>query len=119
MENEAGKKPADAPPVATIVLTADRERWVPLQYPVEFDGKVWDQVRVHRITAKELRAYIEEVSTSPGYVMPPMVDCPLEVWEAMDADDQAEVDDVAMVFTPRRLKAAAERFQPSSTTTSG
>lgn len=119
MTDEADKKPAEMPPVAAIVLTADREKWVPLQFPVEYDGQVWDKIRVHRITAKELRDYISEVGSGSSYVMPPMVDCPIAVWEAMDADDQAEVDEVAMVFTPRRLKAAAERFQPSSTTTSG
>lgn len=120
-ETTAKTEPAKEalPPMARFVSTEGRERFVPLQFPVEYDGQVWDQVRVRRISAGELRNYITALAGSETYAMPPMVDCPLAVWEAMDADDQAEVDDAAMVFTPRRLKAAAERFQPSSTTTLG
>lgn len=112
MDTEITPRTEDAPEVpprvARIILTEDRERMVPLKWPVEFDGKVWDQVRIRRITARELWDFATKASNSPVFLMPPVVDCPLEVWEAMDADDQADIDEAAIEFMPKRLRAAAE-----------
>lgn len=102
----------DAPrPAATFVSQVDREKWVPLQYPVTFDGKVWDRIRIRRISAKELRDYLGAVGD--GFVMPPVIDCPIEVWDGMDADDQTDVDEAAFEFMPKRLRAAAEALMAS------
>lgn len=92
-------------PVAHIVYHGVREKMVPLEWPVEFDGKTYDAIRVHRVTGKEMRVFMEQLATGQGDVMPPMVDCPIEVWNAMDADDQQTIDLAAMEFTPKRLKA--------------
>lgn len=108
--NEEKKQPAGVP-VARLKSEDGRERMVPLNYPVEFDGKLWEEVRIRKITGRELADYIEVLQTSPSSVLPPMIDCPIEVWDAMDADDQADVDDAAQAFTPRRLKAAVELSQ--------
>jgi hypothetical protein len=92
------------PAPARIVTDKVTEKLVPLEYPVEFDGKTWTEVRVHRVTGMAMAVFLEKIRSGADEVMPPMVDCPLEVWNGMDADDQFAVDQAAGEFMPRRLK---------------
>ena len=105
-QDDSGALPE--PPIARIVGGKPREQLVPIEYPVEFDGKVWDAIPIRRITGKELSTYFEKIAEGGDFSLPPVVACPVEVWEAMDADDQQAVDAVATAFMPRRLKAAVE-----------
>ncbi|MBX9457112.1 MAG: hypothetical protein KL863_14395 [Rhizobium sp.] len=86
------------------VSETPRSKIIALEWPVEFDGKVYHQIRVHRVTGKEMRDFMEELRSGDGAVMPPMIDCPLAVWEGMDADDQHTLDEAAGEFMPKRLK---------------
>ena len=104
-EENKVEQPA-SPPVARIVATEAREKMVPLQWPVEFDGKLWTEIRVHRVTGKEVAAYFTKMKEGDSSAVAPMVDCPQEVWDAMDDDDQDVVDTAARPFWPRRLIAA-------------
>lgn len=106
-DQEENKAPAEMP-VARIVSPKEREKFVDLDYPVEFDGVVYEKIRIQRITGKELEDYFDSLGTGKAFQIPPVVDCPVEVWDAMDADDQDSVDVVARAFMPRRLKAAAK-----------
>lgn len=116
-EVENREEGASAPPRAKIISPKERSKLVPLEFPVEFDGKVWSEVEVTRINATELEEYIGAVRRGEAR-MPPTVRCPVEVWEAMDADDQDAVDEAAMDFTPRRLRAAVERIRGTGANTS-
>ena len=99
------EQPEAAPaPAARIVTDKITSRIVPLEWPVEFDGRVYHQIRVHRVTGKEMRDFMEKIRAGADNVLPPMVDCPIEVWEALDADDQFAIDQAAAEFMPRRLK---------------
>lgn len=100
------EQPAKETPVARIVSPKVREQMVPLEYPVEFDGKTWTEIKVRRVTAGEVDAFMEELAADKS-IMPPVVECPREVYDAMDDDDRYEVDRVMMDFLPRRLKVAA------------
>lgn len=93
-----------AAPAARIVTEKLMSRIIPLEWPVEFDGKVYYQIRVHRVTGKEMRDFLDVLRSGTGGAMPPMVDCPVEVWEALDADDQQTIDEAAGEFMPKRLK---------------
>lgn len=93
-------------PVAKIVTNLPREKVVTLTYPVEFDGRLYESITIRRITGGEVAGYMDRLQQGER-IMPPVVDCPVEVYEAMDADDQDLVDEAAMDFLPRRLKAAA------------
>lgn len=115
-DDKKTEQPA-AVPVAKIVSDKAREKMVPLEYPVEYDGKVWTEIRVHRVTAGEVSDWIKRLDSDEDQ-MPPVVDCPMAVWNALDADDQDTVDKEAMAFTPRRLKAAAELIQGNGEATS-
>ncbi|KQW30744.1 hypothetical protein ASE36_00115 [Rhizobium sp. Root274] len=106
------------PPVARIVNPAGRSTVVPLQFPVEFDGKHWESVEIRRCTGKEVQDYLEGMGTAAEFVLPPVIQCPLAVWHAMDADDQYTVDEAAQAFMPRRLKAAVELLSGTGANTS-
>lgn len=92
--------------VARIVSDKPRERMVPLEYPVEFDGVTYDTIRIRRVSGKQMADFFESVRSTEGNVMPPVVDCPVEVWDALDADDQFTIDQEAADFMPKRLKDA-------------
>lgn len=96
------------PPVARIVNPEGRSKTIPLQFPVEFDGKMWDSVEIRRVTGGEMRDYFDRLTSGEAFALPPVIQCPLQVWDALDADDQLAVDEAAQAFMPRRLKAAVE-----------
>lgn len=115
IESEPAAEPAPAPE-PRYTSDALRSKFITLEWPVEFDGKVYHQIRVHRVTGKEMRDFMEKLRTSDGAVMPPMIDCPLDVWEGMDADDQLAIDEAAAEFMPRRLmllQQAAAKLDPA------
>lgn len=113
-------KPEEAkePPVARIVNPEGRSKLVALQFPVEFDGKVWSAIEVRRCTGAEIKTYFEQMGSGGDFVLPPVIQCPMEVWEALDADDQFFVDEEAQAFMPRRLKAAVELLSGTGGNTS-
>jgi hypothetical protein len=78
---------------------------IPLEWPVDFDGKLWTEIEIRRVSGKEVRVYLDALRTSEGDILPPMIDCPIEVWNALDADDQQTIDEAAQGFTPKRLQA--------------
>jgi hypothetical protein len=106
-------EPAPAP-IAKAIYGREYEKLVPLEWPVEFDGVTFTEIRVHRVSGKEVRDYLEALRTSEADILPPMIDCPIEVWNALDADDHDKIDRAAMEFTPKRLKAI---FDAASTLT--
>lgn len=118
MADEASKEVTTAPPVARIVNMEGRSKEVPLQYPVEFDGKIWDSIEVRRCTGAEIKSYFEQMTSGEAFTLPPVIQCPIAVWEALDADDQFAVDEVAQAFMPRRLKAAVELLSGTGENTS-
>lgn len=104
-KSEAAKKQK----VASIVTTTKRSKTHPLKYEVEFNGVVYKEVSIKRCTAKEiseyndiLRAYIDEEAQGMSPV-PPWIDIPQEVYDAMDDDDNYDLEEAAADFIPRRL----------------
>lgn len=101
-------------PVAKIVSPREREKFVDLDYPVEFDGVLYEKIRIRRVSGKEIADFSAAmqmaIKNDTEMPIPPVVDCPVAVWNALDADDQANVDDAAQAFMPRRLKVVADRL---------
>ncbi|TIR24036.1 MAG: phage tail assembly protein [Mesorhizobium sp.] len=104
--------------IARVVGDAPREKIVPLEFPLEFDGRMWTEVKVRRVTGKEVEDYMEALGRGER-PMPPMFECPREVYDAMDDDDRFAIDEAVVPFLPRRLKAAAEQNPPAAGLTSG
>lgn len=109
MTDEATTGRPDANPVpapsARVIYGREHEKLVPLEWPVEFDGITYTEIRVHRVSGKEVSDYLRALQASDADILPPMIDCPIEVWNALDADDHDTVDRAAIAFTPKRLKA--------------
>lgn len=103
----SGEEQKDVP-VARIVSTRERERKIPLEFEVEYDGKIYTEITLRRATGKEMEDYMEVLASSKGSVLPPMIDCPMAVYEAMDDDDRYAIDQAMRDFMPRRLRATAE-----------
>ena len=97
---------AAIPEPPKIVSTKPRHVDVPLAWPVEYDGKVYEKIRIRRVTAAEVDAFIKAVSNVPdGMTMPvpPMVECPIEVFNSLDDDDRLLIEESMLPFLPRRL----------------
>ncbi|MDI6025618.1 hypothetical protein QBK99_05295 [Corticibacterium sp. UT-5YL-CI-8] len=97
-----------AKPIARIVSDLPREKMIPLEYPLEFDGQIISEVRVRRVSGKEVQDYMEAIGRDESPV-PPMFDLPMEVYDAMDDDDRLSLDEASLPFLPRRLRQAAAR----------
>lgn len=103
---------------ARIVSSAPREKAVPLEYTVEFDGKTYTEVTLRRATGKQIEDYMDALGRGER-AMPPMMDFPMEVYDAMDDDDRFAVDEAVVPFLPRRLRVAAEPDLHAGEPTSG
>lgn len=100
------------PPVkeAKIVSPKERHLDVPLDWPIEFDGKIYGTIRVRRVTGLEVETFLKEIGALKGdapMLKPPMIDCPIEVYEALDDDDRLRVEEAMVAFLPRRLTEVA------------
>ena len=102
-------------PVARIVTNLPRERLIPLQFEVEFDGELYTDIRVRRLTGAEVALYYEQVQAGYRSARPPTVDCPDEVYAALDDDDRYDVEAAAIDFLPRRLKEGIDALTSEST----
>jgi hypothetical protein len=95
---------------AKIVSTRERHADVSLDWPVEFDGKTNATIRVRRVTGLEVETFLKEIGALKGdapMLKPPMIDCPIEVYEALDDDDRLRVEEAMVAFLPRRLTEVA------------
>ena len=95
--------------VARIVTSLPRDQMVPISFPVEFDGVLYEAVRVKRLTGAESLDYANAIASGEPPVVPPVVDVPEEVWLEMDADDRDAVEEIALDCWPRRMRQAIER----------
>lgn len=97
-----------SPPAPAFVVEGDRRRseTVQLEWPVEFDGRVYRSIMISRMTAAQVDAFTEEARANAGAARLPMFSCPHEVIDALDADDAARVNEVVLRFLPRALRPA-------------
>jgi hypothetical protein len=80
---------------------------VPLEYPVEYDGKVWAEITVRRASAGEVEAFVSAVHRGENPTLP-MTDAPAEVLDALDADDFETVNKAISDFLPRALREPSQ-----------
>jgi hypothetical protein len=105
---------AKAPP--KFVGGPPRLRSVPLVYPVEYDGVIYNEIVVVRLAVADIAAFQEAAAKLPEGQVPPWPafrdadgkPMPIEVLGALDDDDQFELDKVTRNFLPRRYRAVPE-----------
>lgn len=117
----ANKAATEEIPRAKIVSPKERSKTVPMDWPVEYDGKVWEEITVRRMTAREAddfgKAIIEQSEDDPR-LMFPNVECPRAVYDEMDADDRHRVEEAALLFLPRRFRMLVDSTFETSETSS-
>src|SRR4051812_41423264 len=92
-------------PAARIVGGPPRTKTVALQWPVEFDGKTYNEIEVRRLTAADVDTFVKAVRAGDQDARLPYYNAPDEVLDAMDADDSAALNEAAAPFTPRAFQA--------------
>jgi hypothetical protein len=105
----------EAPAAPRHVSERPRFRTVPLEWPVEFEGKVWNEIQVRRMTTAEVGTFIEAIKTDGAKAYLPMFDAPQAVMDALDDDDGVAVNEAVNDFLPRRLQVAADELQSPPT----
>lgn len=99
--NSAVVADSTVPAAPEFVTTAGRSEAVPLDWPLVYDGRVWDTITVSRMTAGQIAAFLEKAETAKRF---PMFDAPDAVLDALDADDADKVNEVVNRFLPRRFR---------------
>lgn len=111
-EKQEEGAPAEKP-VAKIVRGNEREKTIPLEWEIEFEGRVYDSITIRRCTGFEISEYVLSMAEGNAPMFPGL-DCPIAVYEALDADDFEKVDEVVRDFLPRRFRQAAEPTSEAS-----
>lgn len=111
-------------PVARIVSDRPRYKSIKLDWPVEFNGKVYSEINISRLTVSEVANFAkslegskdDEAAMLPMFFDNEMQPIPKEVFDAMDQDDKDAIDQESLLFLPRRFRGLAE---PSTTSKTG
>lgn len=114
--NTETEAPAGKP--AAPRLLGNRSEVVPLQYPVEYDGRVWTAITVSRMTLAQIRDFIADIARDADKARLPMFDAPPEVMDSLDPDDDDLIGEVVERFMPRRLRPADGLTPDSGASTS-
>jgi len=94
----------------SFVDAARRLETVILDWPVEYNGTIYDRLTVRRLTAGEVARFVEAIRALPedkrASARLPMVDAPDAVLDSLDPDDDDKIDEVISRFLPRRFRVA-------------
>lgn len=94
--------------VTTFVNAAGRTKRVPLQWPIEHDGRVIDSVEICRLTGADFKriARITPGEDETDVMLSLMTGLPVEVFGDIDADDFDNLVEAAEGFLPRKIRRA-------------
>lgn len=108
---------------ARIVSDRPRIKTIKLEWPVEFNGKVYSEISISRLTVAEVANFaksLEETKDDEATMLPMYFDSetqpiPKEVFDAMDQDDKDAIDQESISFLPRRFRGLTEPATTSKT----
>ena len=119
--------PAPAAQAASPVIThrKDRAATIPLEYPLDVDGKPLDAIVVRRLSAQAVADFLEVIGNAPDTKLlrfPMFYDVdgnklPDAVIDALDDDDAVALTKATAGFLPRRFRA--EGPEPDTTPVTG
>lgn len=92
-----------APPPPTFLSKRNRFKTIKLEWPLEYDGKVYREVTIRRMTTEEVAAFVTAAAEG-GDPMLPMFDAPMAVIDNLDPDDAETVNNTVNDFLPRSLR---------------
>lgn len=109
--------PAASPPEPPrfVDVGRPRSRVIPLEWPVDFDGRCWREIVVRRMTTIEVAGLMERMRAQPEREFRfPMFDDPSgqpvpdAVLDQLDDDDSYALNRAATDFLPRRFRTATD-----------
>jgi hypothetical protein len=118
--------PPEAPPPPPPVFVGGKPRSAefPLEFPVEFQGRVYATVVMRRPTAAETGAFFDAIAEGgfkgfPIFFTPEGEPIPFTVIENLDPDDEDRIMERLMDFLPRRWLGAGDPSRSASPPPSG
>jgi len=105
---ETTETTAEDKPVARLVDNPAREAWVDLDWPVQYGDEIIARIRVRRVSGKEVQDYFNGMGKDENFIIPPVIDCAMDIWNVLDAEDQEKIEVRAQDFFPPRLRRVAE-----------
>ncbi len=111
--------PATPAPAPTFANAAGRIRAVPLDWPVDYDGRTYAEIHIKRLSAAEVAAFVDGLKDGEKFRWPIFVDAdgaavPPAVLDHLDDDDSLRLDEVARDFLPRRFRGTESNDSPPS-----
>ncbi|MBO6755763.1 MAG: phage tail assembly protein [Roseibium sp.] len=108
----AAEEQAAKPPPKYVGETK-REKAIELAFPIEFDGKVYSELTVRRMTGRDLKSLQQHQNKNEDeaetFLLSIMTGAPVEVINYLDGDDYLSVMEAAEPFLPRRILEEAKR----------
>lgn len=104
--------PVSPPAPPSFVDQVSRSEVVHLQWPLTYDGRLWDKVVVSRPDTARVAAFVSRVNAvreaggDTSSIPVPLYDAPDAVINALDPDDDDALEVVARRFLPARFQAA-------------
>jgi hypothetical protein len=101
-----------------------REKRITLEWPLEYDGKVYDAITLRRLTVTEVSAFVETLKGDAKFRLPIFHDdtgapVPEAVMDSLDDDDAEALDRAMLDFLPRRFRAPPEAQKTESAPSTG
>ena len=105
--SDSSTQVADAPrPQLLVNGDRQRERTIKLEWPVEYDGRRYDEIVVRRMIGAEVTRLsdliVAEFDDSDLFAL--VCDTPAVVIRALDQDDWLAVREAVLSFLPRRFR---------------
>jgi hypothetical protein len=81
-----------------------RSETVILDWPVSYDGVIYERITISRVPMQAWREYFERVADHPDTIMPIFGSTPREVIDNLDPDDDEKIEVVVGRFFPQRFR---------------
>ncbi|MCZ8098838.1 MAG: phage tail assembly protein [Burkholderiales bacterium] len=113
---DKNKEPPASKPAAGVKLHGNRTLEVPLDFPAEFDGVIYDKVTIRRPNAGEVAAFFNSLQEGN---LPDLnlYDLPFDISE-LDDDDLRRVNEATEGFLPLSLRTVLAHFRQRGEDTS-
>ncbi|CCF19175.1 conserved protein of unknown function [Pseudorhizobium banfieldiae] len=118
-QTQQAEAEASAPAAPKFASKQERTREVPLEWPLEYDGKTWDKITVRRAVGPDFKAIAQLGGTKDEDVGLARIlsDAPEAIIRALDGDDYATLMEAIRDFLPRKLRAGDEPTSENGTST--
>ena len=118
------KSEAVATPQPAFAPGKPRSEDVPLEWPIDYQGKHYAKLTVRRVSTAQIADYAAQlIAKDPEAILGNVIDedgevVPLAVMQFLDDDDDKVVGEVISRFLPRVMRETDESTSDTSTTSS-